>query len=98
LYTQFLRHRYDAMPLTTIYNNIVMEKICRYRKAQPITLEQFLENILDNPCCKYCTCHDECQEMMGLNNIEEDLGGYGCSAFDNSIENLALAYKEEYCK
>ena len=75
-----------------------MEKINRYKKTQAITLDNFLEDILDNPQCKYCLSHDECQEMMGIDNIEEDLGGYGCSHFDNTIEGLIKRYQLEYCK
>lgn len=73
-----------------------MDKIIRFRSPQTKTLEDFLEDVIKTPCCKYCEYHDECQEMMGMESIEEELGGYGCSAFDNTVEELTKHYLRDY--
>ena len=63
---------------------------------QSKSLDDFIEDVLKTPCCKYCGSHDECQEMMGVDSIEEELGGYGCSAFDNTVEALTKHYLKDY--
>ena len=73
-----------------------MDKIIRYRNLQTKSLEDFVEEILKKPSCKYCSYHDECQEMMGMENIDEEFEGYGCTAFDNTVEDLTKLYLKEY--
>lgn len=72
-----------------------MEKLIRYRGTQKLTLDKFIDDILKNPLCKYCSSHDECQEMMGVTSIEEEIGEIGCGAFDNTIENLTNFYLKD---
>jgi len=73
-----------------------MDKIIRYRCKQNVSLDDFVENILKHPKCKYCVNHDECQELMGLEDIEEELGIYGCAAFDNTVEGLTELYLKDF--
>ena len=73
-----------------------MDKIKAYRRTQPITLEQFINDVINNTNCKYCINHDECKEAMGVDDIEEEIGVFSCAAFDNSIETLTKHYIKEY--
>jgi hypothetical protein len=41
---------------------IKMERIERFRRTQPITLDEFIEKVLDVPSCAYCESFDECKE------------------------------------
>lgn len=73
-----------------------MERIERFRRTQPITLDEFIEKVLDAPSCAYCENFDECKEYM-----EEDpsilVGEGACSAFDNTVTGLKEIYLKEYC-
>jgi hypothetical protein len=73
-----------------------MEKIIRFRNTQPITLDGFIEEVLDKPSCKYCQYIEECTENMGQ-DVLECIGDSGCSAFDNSINGLKEIYLKKYC-
>lgn len=75
---------------------VKMERIERFRRTQPITLDEFIEKVLDAPSCAYCENFDECKEYM-----EEDpsilVGEGACSAFDNTVTGLKEIYLKEYC-
>ena len=73
-----------------------MERIIRFRNTQPITLDDFIEAVLDNPSCKYCQYLDDCTESMG-EDVVESIGDGGCTAFDNSIIGLKELYLKKYC-
>jgi sugar (pentulose or hexulose) kinase len=75
---------------------IKMERIERFRRTQPITLDEFIEKVLDAPSCAYCENFDECKEYMGedLSNL---VGEGGCSAFDNTVTGLKEIYLKKYC-
>lgn len=73
-----------------------MERIVRYRTTQSITPDEFIEEILKKPSCKYCQYLEDCTENMG-EDVLECIGDGGCSAFDNSIENLINIYHKQYC-
>ena len=72
-----------------------MEKIIRFRNSQPITLDDFIENVLDKPSCKYCIYFKDCSENMG-SDVIESIGEEGCTAFDNTITGLKEIYLKEY--
>ena len=72
-----------------------MNKINRYRKTQTISIDDFLLKAIEEQSCKFCKYHDECKEYI------TDIDEYeitGCTAFDNSIENLEQIYFNNYCK
>lgn len=72
-----------------------MIQLNRYRKTQPITVDDFITNAIDEQSCKNCIFHDECKEYI------TDIDDYeitGCTSFDNSIENLEKIYINTYCK
>ncbi len=73
-----------------------MDKIRRYRTAQSITFEDFFNLVTDTGRCEYCDSYEECKEAMGEDNIEA-ISGNGCSAFDNSIENIKRFYLLDKC-
>jgi len=73
-----------------------MERIIRYRCTQPLTLDDFIEEVLNKPCCTYCQYLDDCTENMGCDAIEV-IGYNGCSAFDNTITGLKEIYLKKYC-
>ena len=75
---------------------IKMEKIERFRCTQPVTLDEFIEKVLDMPSCAYCENLDECKEYMG-EDLPNLIGEGGCSAFDNTITGLKEMYLKEYC-
>lgn len=72
-----------------------MEKIIRFRDSQPITLDDFIEDVLDNPCCKYCIYLSDCTENMGA-DVVASIGEGGCTAFDNTITGLKNIYLKKY--
>ena len=73
-----------------------MERIVRFRDSQPVTLDEFIEKVLDFPNCHYCENYEECLENMG-EDVMEGMGEGGCSAFDNSIIGLKKIYLKKYC-
>jgi hypothetical protein len=73
-----------------------MDKIIRFRQTQPITLDGFIEEVLDKPSCKFCKYIEECSENMG-EDVMEAIGDSGCGAFDNSVEELKKIYLKKYC-
>lgn len=78
------------------YTIIYMEKIIRFRNTQPLTLDDFIEDVLNKPSCKFCQYIEDCSENMGA-DVLEVIGDSGCTAFDNSIENLKSIYLRKYC-
>ena len=48
-----------------------MEKITRYRNIQTKTIDDFIEDVLKKPSCKYCSSYEDCKEIMGP-SIEAD--------------------------
>lgn len=74
-----------------------MDKINRFRKTQTLTPDSFIDNVLEHPSCRYCQYYEDCKEAIGEDNMEYDIGLYGCTAFDNSVEALEKIYKKEYC-
>ena len=78
------------------YTIIYMEKIIRFRNTQPLTLDDFIEDVLNKPSCKFCQYLEDCSENMG-EDVLEAIGDSGCTAFDNSIENLKSIYLRKYC-
>ena len=73
-----------------------MEKIKQYRAVQTVSFEDFFNIVTDTGICKYCNSFNECCEAMGENNIEA-ISGNGCSAFDNSVDNLKKYFLLEQC-
>ena len=93
---QILRHSiYKCCPLSFLIRSN-MNKIQRYRPTQAITFEDFFNTVTDNGICKYCSGYQECLEAMGEENVQS-ISGYGCSAFDNTVENIKQFYLIEYC-
>ena len=72
-----------------------MERIIRFRLTQPLTLNDFLDEVLKNPTCEYCIYHQECADHMGIETMAE-LEGYGCSSFDNTVAGLTKIYNQKY--
>ena len=72
-----------------------MQKIFNVRASQPVSLEGFIDSVLKNPTCEFCTYRKECEEDMGF-DILETLGEYTCACYDNSIEGLTCIYKKKY--
>ena len=73
-----------------------MDKIQRYRTTQTVSFEDFFNEVTDSGICEYCDSFKECIEAMGEDNIKV-ISGNGCSAFDNSIENIKKFYLVEMC-
>ena len=73
-----------------------MEKIIRFRTTQPLTLDDFIDKVLNNPSCLYCQYLNDCVEYMG-DDIIDVIGINGCSAFDNTVEGLKNIYLKKYC-
>ena len=73
-----------------------MDKIIRYRTAQTVSFEDFFNIVTDTGKCEYCNSYNDCLEVMGLDNLQA-ISGNGCSAFDNSIENIKKFYLLEMC-
>ena len=72
-----------------------MDKI--ERPTQTITLDDFIEEVLNNPKCKYCKYQEECKNDIGVESLEEVVGpDYGCKAFDNTTDNLLKFFKNNY--
>lgn len=71
-------------------------KIKRYREIQSMTFDDYLNVIVDNALCPYCTEYKECLECMGEDNIQA-ISGCGCSAFDASVEELEKHFLLEKC-
>ena len=79
------------LPLYIIVN---MEKIIRFRDTQTITLDDFIEQVLNKPSCAYCQFYDVCSEDVGCDMTEVIDGG--CSQFDNSILGLKKIYLKQF--
>lgn len=73
-----------------------MEKIKQYRTVQKVSFEDFFNIVTDTGICKYCDSFAECMEAMGEDNMEA-ISGNGCSAFDNSVDNLKKYFLLEQC-
>ena len=73
-----------------------MEKIKRYRNTQKQTFESFFEEVTDSGICKYCSSFNDCLTVLGEESIDS-ISGNGCSAFDNSIEEIKKFYLIEMC-
>ena len=71
-----------------------MERIFRFRRTQPLTLDDFIDEVLDAPKCKYCLYLADCTENMGEDVVEAL--GTGCTAFDFSLDDLKKKYIKEY--
>ena len=72
----------------------MVNRIIRYRKTQSVTLDDFITKAIDEQKCKNCIFYEECKHYM------PDIDTYditGCTAFDNTIENLENIYKKQYC-
>jgi hypothetical protein len=70
-----------------------MERIIRFRDTQRLTLDEFIEQVLDKPTCAYCKFYDECSDDIGY-DISEVITE-GCSNFDNSIVGLKEIYLKQ---
>lgn len=89
---EIMQSAYPTFITKYIYNT--MNKINRYRKTQTISIDDFLLKAIEEQSCKFCKYHDECKEYI------TDIDEYeitGCTAFDNSIENLEQIYINNYC-
>jgi len=73
-----------------------MDKIIRYKPTQKQSFEDFFNIVTDTGICKYCLGYEECKDIMGEDNIQA-ITGNGCSAFDNSVENIKQIYLLEQC-
>ena len=73
-----------------------MDKIKRFRDIQTITFDDFFNIVTDTGICKYCDSYEECLEAMGEDNINA-ISGNGCSAFDNSVDNIKKFYLIDKC-
>lgn len=73
-----------------------MDKIKRYRTVQTVSFEDFFNIVTDTGRCEYCDSYADCVEAMGKENVEA-ISGNGCSAFDNSIENIKKFYLVKMC-
>ena len=73
-----------------------MEKIIRFRNTQPLTLDDFIDEVLDKPSCEYCIYEKDCQESMGEDLVEIIGSCNGCTAFDNTITRLKDIYIKKY--
>ena len=73
-----------------------MDKIQRFRLTQKQTFEDFFNFVTDSGLCKYCDSYEDCCEAMGQENVDS-VSGNGCSAFDNSVENIKKFYLVEQC-
>ena len=73
-----------------------MDKIIQYRPTQKQTFEDFFNIVTDTGICQYCLGYEECKDVMGEDNILA-MTGNGCSAFDNSVDNLKQIYLLEQC-
>jgi len=71
-------------------------KIKRFRETQTISFDDFFNDIIDNGICEYCNSYEECSEAMGKDNVEL-ISGNGCSAFDNSVDNLRKIFLLTKC-
>lgn len=74
-----------------------MDKIIRYKPIQKQSFEDFFNIVIDTGVCEYCTNYDECVETMGADNLQA-ISGNGCSAFDNTMENIKNIYLLKECK
>ena len=73
-----------------------MDKIKRFRNTQIISFDDFLNIVIDTGICKYCSLYEECLEAIGEDNIDT-ISGNGCSAFDNSVDEIKKIYLVEQC-
>ena len=73
-----------------------MDKIKRFRNIQTVSFDDFLNVVVDTGICKCCESYEECLEMMGESNMEA-ISGNGCSAFDNTVDNIKKIYLVEQC-
>lgn len=73
-----------------------MEKINRYKPTQNHSFEEFFNLVTDIGICECCQSYEECKELMGEDNIKS-ISGNGCSAFDNSIDNIKKIYLLKEC-
>lgn len=71
-----------------------MIQIKRYRKTQPLTMDDFIDNAIEEQACKNCVFYEECKSYIP---DLDDCNITGCKAFDNSIENLEQLYIKQYC-
>ena len=71
-----------------------MERIIRYRNTQTVTLDDFIELVLNKPNCSYCQYYQECSENVGCDMCE--IMDEACSSFDNSIIELKKLYFQKY--
>lgn len=71
-------------------------KINRYREVQSISFEEFFNTVTDTAVCEYCDSYEECKDYMGEDNMEV-ISGYGCSAFDSSVEKIKNHFLLEKC-
>ena len=73
-----------------------MERLITSRDTQTISIDDYINEIIDGGVCKYCDYYDFCSEYVGEDNIQE-ISGCGCSAFDAPIEKLKKCYLIEKC-
>lgn len=85
-----------GIKLPLLYILKKMDKIIRFRNTQPLTLDDFIDEVLDKPSCTYCQYIDDCIESMG-DDILDVIGHNGCTAFDNTVEGLTKIYLLKYC-
>jgi hypothetical protein len=72
-----------------------MDKIIRIRNTQPLTLDEFIDEVLDKPNCNYCMYKEDCVELMG-EDLMGIVGNNGCSAFDFTLNDLKNKYIKKY--